>query len=261
MSETDLAETEVDANGLIKKKDGGKVVGIMQKGKAVKGFETPSRKIQVYDEIWPLAAEKVGLPLSDVNASPIAIYDTVPEHRDLPEDRYIFSTFKWNVHTQGRSAHWKYHAEIVHTNPVFMHPDTGAALGVVEGDQVKVSVFRPKGHTYRGGEAGVMGSFENHVRFLQGMHPRVVMCSHHVGHTEHGAVGRAETSSSMPQAGRPEAGSLPPDRDIANGVWWSKAKGGIGGGVAINQALPINPCPLTGGQNWYDNVCKVEKIV
>ena len=72
------------------------------------------------------------------------------------------------MHTQGRSEHWKYAAEIIHTNPAFMHPDTGAKLGLKKGDEVKISVFRPTGHTYRAGEAGVMGSFKNHVRFLKG---------------------------------------------------------------------------------------------
>lgn len=258
LTEAELEGSEVVEGGIIEKE--GKAIGVMQNGKAVIGFETPSRKIQVYDEIWPIAAKAVGLPMDDVNASPIAIYDTVPEHRDLPEDRYIFSTFKWNVHTQGRSGHWKYNAEIIHTNPVFMHPDTGKALGVSEGDSVKVSVFRPTGATYRSGEEGVMNSFENHVRFLKGMHPRVVMCSHHVGHWEHGAVGRSEDTSSGPVEGIAKGGELPVDRDIPKKIWWAKKNGGIGGGVHINDALPINPCPLTGGQNWYDNVCSVEKV-
>jgi len=243
-------------DGLVKKD--GKTIGIMMDGKAVQGFPTPSRKIQVYDDIWPEAAKAVGLPSDDVNASPFAIYDTVPEHKNLAEDKFIFSTFKWNVHTQGRSAYWKFHSEIVHTNPVFMHPDTGKSLGLKEGDSVKLSVFRPTGHTYRSGEKDIVGSFENHVRFLKGMHPKVVMCSHHVGHSEHGKVGRAEDTESGPKEG------MTPDnletKSLKDGVWWAKKKGGIGGGVAINDALPINPCPLTGGQNWYDNVCAITKI-
>jgi anaerobic selenocysteine-containing dehydrogenase len=253
----ELAGTQVEGDRVTR---GGKAVGIIRDGQAVRGFATPDRVINVYDESWPEAARAVGLPLNDVNASPIAIYDTVPEHRDLGDDDYIFSTFKWNVHTQGRSGHWKYHAEIVHTNPVFMHPDTGKKLGVEEGDTVRISVFRPQGHTYRGGEDGVMGSFENHVRFLRGMHPRVVACSHHVGHWEHGAVGGARPRRTSPAEGLARKGDLPGDRDLPAGIWWAKENGGIGGGVHINDALPINPCPLTGGQNWYDNVCRVEKV-
>jgi len=79
-----------------------------------------------------------------------------------------------------------------------------------------------------------------------------------VGHSEHGKVGRAEDTESGPKEG------MTPDnletKSLKDGVWWAKKKGGIGGGVAINDALPINPCPLTGGQNWYDNVCAITKI-
>ena len=82
-----------------------------------------------------------------------------------------------------------------------MHPETGANLGLAEGDSVKLTVFRPKGHTYKGGEPEPMGSFENHVCFLKGMHPRVMACSHHVGHTEQGRVARADAKQSAPQAG------------------------------------------------------------
>ena len=50
------------------------------------------------------------------------------------------------------------------------------------------------------------------------------------------------------------------DRDIPDNVWWSKARGGPGNGVHINDALPINPAPLVGGQNWYDNVATLKKV-
>lgn len=244
------------AEGALVEKDG-KAVGIIKDGKPVRGFPTPNRVINVYDEIFPEAAKAVGLPLTDGNASPLAIWHEVPEHVDLPEDRFIFSTFKWNVHTQGRSGHWKYSAEIIHTNPVFMHPDTGRALGLSEGDEVKVSVYRPTGFTYRSGEKGVMGSFTNHVRFLKGMHSKVMMCSHHVGHFEHGIVGQSSTTETSPAEGK--SGKLS-DKRLKDGVWWAKKRGGIGGGVHINDALPINPAPLIGGQNWYDNVCSIEKV-
>jgi len=253
---TNLEQGAMLAEGALVEK-GGEAVGIIKDGKPVRGFPTPNRVINVYDPIFPEAAKAVGLPLSDGNASPIATWHEVPEHVGLSDDRYIFSTFKWNVHTQGRSGHWKYAAEIIHTNPVFMHPDTGRKLGVSEGDNVKVSVYRPKGHTYRSGEEGVMGSFTNHVRFLKGMHKRVVMCSHHVGHFEHGIVGEAETKETSPAEGKSDKLA---DKGLKDGVWWSKKRGGIGGGVHINDALPINPAPLIGGQNWYDNVCSIEKV-
>lgn len=255
LTESELAGTSIEGELVMKD---GKPVGIMQDGSAVRGFPTPNRRITIYDEIFQVAAKATGLPLDDVNASPVAIWGPVPEHVDLAEEEFVLTTFKWNVHTQGRSGHWKYHAEIVHTNPVFMHPETGKKLGIKEGDEVKLSVFRPKGHTYRANEEGVMGSFVNHVRFLKGMHPRVVACSHHAGHWEHGSVGRADNKKSAPKEGIGNGSSEGVEAESE--VWWSKKKGGIGGGVAFNDALPINPAPLIGGQNWFDNVCRVERV-
>ena len=261
-----LAGSSVDRETqVIYQKKGGKksAVGIMMDGKPVQGFPTPTRRIQVYDDIFPTAANAAGLPLSDGNASPLPVYFRVPAHEDLQDDEYILTTFKWNVHTQGRSGHLKYQAEIVHTNPLFMHPETGGELGVAEGDVVEVTTFRPKGYTYRAGEEEPVGSFRNEVRFLKGMHRRCVASSHHVGHWEHGAIGKAahnqEQRDQFPGFD-PENAELQ-DSDISrNKIWWSKERGGVGGGVHINDALPINPCPLVGGQNWYDNVCKVRKV-
>jgi hypothetical protein len=47
---------------------------------------------------------------------------------------------------------------------------------------------------------------------------------------------------------------------LKDSVWCTRKRGGIGGGVHINDALPINPAPLIGGQNWYGNVCSIEKV-
>jgi len=116
-----------------------------------------------------------------------------------------------------------------------MHPDTGKALGLKEGDSVKISVKRPKGHTYRAGEDKL---------------------------TEYGKVANSEEKATVPDIGIASGDKQDKveSKLLKDSVWWSKKKNGIGGGVAINDALPINPCPLTGGQNWYDNVCTVEKI-
>jgi len=51
-----------------------------------------------------------------------------------------------------------------------------------------------------------------------------------------------------------------PDRDLLANVWWTKSKGGTGAGVHINDAMPIAPTPLSGGQAWFDCVCTVRKV-
>lgn len=251
----ELRGAEIDeATGVIWKE--GKPIGLMQEGKAVRGFPTPTGKIQVFDPLFQEAAQHSGVPLDDINASNVPTYDKVPEHKGLRDDQFIFTTFKWNVHTQGRSGYWKYHAEIVHTNPAFMNPETAKKLDLREGEEIEITTYRPKGHVYRAGEDEPVGTIRKKVRLLEGMSPRVIACSHHVGHWEHGPIARAgERSVELP--GRdPELW----DPDVYENVWWSKANGGPGGGEPINDALPINAAPLVGGQNWFDNVCTIRKV-
>ncbi len=260
LSVEELAESEIDAETQVIYATAGKKrkpIGIMQEGVAVRGFPTPTRRIQVWDPVFPLAAKHCGVPLDDINASPLPTYERVPEHVGLGEDDYIFTTFKWNVHTQGRSAYWKYHAEIVHTNPAFLCPETAATLGVTDGDRIEITTFRPKGRTYRNNESAPIGSIEKPVRILRGMHPRVIACAHHAGHWEHGAVAKAAARATQLHAG---ASPDLADADIAQNLWWASDLDGVGNGEHINDILPINPQPLVGGQNWFDNVCKVRRV-
>ena len=257
----ELVGTETDPEtGLVQKEEGDRrtVVGIERDGRVVRGFATPSRLIQVREELFPRAAEKVGLPLDDVNAQPLPTWGPVPGHQDLGENQLVLTTFKWNVHTQGRSAHWKHQAEIVHTNPIFLHPDTAKRLGVEEGEEVELVVHRPGGHMYRAGESEPVGRFRQQVRLLRGMHERVACVSHHMGHWEHGAVARADMDT--PSATVRGQGQAFEDRDVTERVWWSEARGGAGNGRHLNDALPIQPTPLVGGQCWFDNVATVRKL-
>ena len=251
--------TTDERTGLISKTIKGKkkTIGILQDGKPVRGFPTPHRRIGVVDEIFDVAAKAVGLPAGDPNGSTLPVWFPIPEHESMKDDEFVLTTFKWNVHTQGRSSHWKYQAEIVHDTPIYMHPSTGKQLGLKNGDTVEVTVHRPKGITFRSGEAAPVGSFRNRVRFLEGVHPKALCASHHGGHWQHGSVGKADTSGALDPGAD---GKVIQDRDLPANIWWAKEKGGVGNGVHINDALPINPSPLVGGQNWYDNVCTVKKV-
>jgi len=245
--------------GVVYQGEGGDrvAVGIVRDGRVVQGFDTPTRTIMVEDPIFPLAAKHTGLPADDMNASAVPVYGRVPEHEGLDPDQYVFTTFKWNVHTQGRSAYWKHASEIVHTNHALMAEETAAKLGVETGDWVEITTFRPKGHVYRAGEEEPVGVLRNRVRVVPGMHSRVVACSHHMGHWEHGPIARADHRVSPGAAGM-ETVQLR-DADIDDHLWWSEANGGPGGGEALNHVLPINAQPLVGGQNWFDTVCRVKK--
>ena len=253
LSEEELEGTQTDPEtGLVYRGTGKgrKAVGILRDGRAVRGFDTPTRTIMVEDPVFALAAEKTGLPPDDPNAQARPLYFRVPEHEGLGEDDYVFTTFKWNVHTQGRSASWAHAAEVVHTNHAWVAPETAARLGVGTGDWVEITVRRPKGRTYRAGEPEPVGTLRNQVRVVPGQHPRVISCSHHAGHWQQGTTARA--------AG-PDGRSAVPGA-LRDDLWWSQERGGVGNGQALNHVLPINPQPLVGGQNWFDNVCSVRRV-
>ena len=91
------------------------------------------------------------------------------------------------------------------------------------------------------------------------MHPRALCCAHHVGHWQHGAVGKADGTGRLSPGTDADLAAIA-DRDIPDNLWWSKDAGGPGNGVHINDALPVNPSPLVGGQNWFDNVATIKKL-
>lgn len=259
LTQEELKDSRIEPKtGLVTSGATGKAIGIMKDGVAVRGFPTPTRTIQVRDPIFPLAAKHVGLPADDHNAQDLPCYARVPGHEDLDADEFVFTTFKWNVHTQGRSSQWKHAAEIVHTNHACLAPETAHRLGVATGDWIEITTKRPQGTSYRAGEAEPVGVLRNRVRVTPGMHPRVIACSHHGGHWEHGPIARAEGRLSAPEAGTDRTTLA--DADVPDRIWWSRENGGPGNGVALNDALPINPQPLVGGQNWFDTVCRVRRV-
>ncbi|MEM7411394.1 MAG: molybdopterin-dependent oxidoreductase [Myxococcota bacterium] len=262
LSEEELAGAEIDeATGRIELVDGAKrkSIGILRDGKAVRGFDTPSRTIEIRDPIFPLAAAATGLPADDINARELPAYARVPGHDTLGDDEFVFTTFKWNVHTQGRSSHWKHAAEIVHTNHALLAPEVAKRLGVATGDWIEITTLRPQGHVYRAGESEPVGTLRNQVRVTPGMHPRVIACSHHGGHWEHGPVAQARSGKAAAATAGMDPAALA-DADVSGRLWWSKANGGPGNGIALNDALPIQANPLVGGQNWFDTVCRVRRV-
>lgn len=262
--EEEFAGADFDeATGIYSVEKNGKRTAIGVKlgdGSVVRGFPSRSRRIEVRQDLFPEAARHAGLPEDDPCANPLPTYFRVPSHEDMAAGEFHWVTFKWNVHTQSRSNYSKRLAEIVHSNPIWIHPDAAAELGVKSGDTVEVTVKRPRGNTYRAREDEPVGTIRNRVLVRRGMHPRVLACSHHCGHIEMGIVGdpdREEASSHGSEGMRPE---LFPDRDLPANLWWARKRGGPGRGIAINDTFPIDPTPLVGTQNWYDCVATVKKV-
>lgn len=245
----------------IEKKGKAVPVGIkLADGSVVRGFPSKSCKVEVKQDLFPLAAKLSGLAPDDPCANPLPTYFKVPSHKDMADDEFHWVTFKWNVHTQARTSYSKRLVEIIHENPVWMHPDTAKKLGVKSGDYIEVTVKRPKGNTYRAGEADPTGTLKHRVLIRPGMHPRVLASSHHCGHTEMGIVANPDRPDGPIQGIEAMEPELLKDRDLGSNLWWAKKNGGPGNGAAINHTFPIDPTPLVGTQNWYDCVATVRKV-
>ena len=260
LTAAELEGTQVDAvTGLVTKEVKGKstTVGIVIDGKAVRGFPSPSRRIEVQQDLIPLAAACVGLG-DDPTASALPTWFPVPAHEGMKPDELKFVTFKWNVHTQGRTAHHKYQAEIVHGNPIWIGPETAARLGISSGDLLEVTIQRPVGPVWGAAPGTPCGTFRQVARIVPGVSPGLLAVSHHLGHWEFGPLGAGQLKGTHGAEGM-DPGLLA-DRDIPDNVWWAAAHGGVGTGVPLNDAMPIAPTPLTGGQAWFDGVCTVRKV-
>ncbi len=227
-----------------------KAIGVMIDNVVYRGFATPSRKFEILVKDVVDAGVKVGF---EDDGMPRFV--PIPAHENLGADKLILSTFKWNVHTQARTAPQKYLSEIVHDNPMWINTETAKTYGIKNGDMVEITSYRPKGHTFQAtGE--VLGSARIKAFVTEGIHPKVVSVSNSVGHL---LGGRAATAKDGPRENLPTYDNQD-DGDLEHHLWWSAHKGGRGNGTNINAILPINPSPLVGMQGWFDTVCTIKKV-
>ena len=139
------------------------------------------------------------------------------------------------IHTRGGNAKWPH--EISHTNPLWMHPEDAARLGVDVGDLVRVTT--------------AIGSFVVNVWVTEAMRPGVVACSHHLGRRrlpettgERCSTALAELTQPGERRWRlrqlkPVAPFPSPDPDSER-IFWRQ------GGVQQNLTFPVHPDPISG---------------
>ncbi len=260
LTATELLNTRIDsATQLIYKADaGGKeaLVGIFAEGKARRGFLTPSRKFSIYHPDIEAAAKQTGFDEDGQKGMPD--YFPIPSFEKMGPEHLHLVTFKWNVHTQGRTQSQKYLTEIVHHNPMWINTETAAKYGIKTGDKVELTTFRPYGHAMKGG-GQVLGKALITAWVTEGIHPRVLAVSNTLGNTWHGraATGKKGRKQNIPAW---DAKVIDEDMDLTEDLWWDKANGGTGAGYNINAILPVQPAPLVGMQGWYDTVCTLKKV-
>jgi thiosulfate reductase / polysulfide reductase chain A len=259
LTEAQLKDTRVDEQGGVWRKaaDGKETrIGLMHEGKARRGFATPTRKFSIYHEDIEAAAKQVGFTEDGGKGMPT--YFPVPTHEKMNADMLHLVTFKWNVHTQGRTQSQKFLTEIVHHNPMWIHTSQAARLGVKTGDEVEITTYRPHGHQMKH-SGQVVGTERITVYVTEGIHPRTVAVSNTLGNILHGRAANASRGRRRDFAGWGNAIDTE-DQDLVDDMWWSPRNGGTGAGYNINAILPIQTAPLVGMQGWFDTVCTLRKV-
>jgi anaerobic selenocysteine-containing dehydrogenase len=217
---------------------GRRPVGVRVDGKVLRGFPTPSGRLEFYSRTlaewgWGEAA------------IPTYLKSHVHRERLAPDQVVLISTFRLPVQIHTRSANAKWLEEIAHTNPLWIHPSHAARLGVATGDLVRVETE--------------IGYYVVKAWVTEGIRPGVVACSHHMGRWrlagQEGGQRQSMATVSLRRDGsrwllRRETGVVPfasADPDSLR-VWWTDA------GVHQNLTFPVHPDPVSGQHCWHQAV-------
>jgi anaerobic selenocysteine-containing dehydrogenase len=267
LAPADVKRSKVEANGVITKD--GKRCGVMIGSEPVVGYNTPSRKLELFSKTmvdwkWPEFAlpeyyrshihrSAHGASLGeqsedfDPKYAPAVVWP-----KEATGDVYtLLPIFRLPNLIHTRSGNSKFLYEISHKNPLWINPVDAKAIGDVRtGDLMKV-------HTE-------IGYFVLHAWVTEGLTPGVVACSHHLGRWRVNQDEQIERMSSawvdLKEVGKGrwkmrQLQSVSPydtrDPDT-NRVWWSDA------GVHQNLTFPVHPDPASGMHCWHQLV-RVER--
>ncbi len=237
--EEPVAADTVGMDGLARKD--GQVVGVDVDGTPVKGFASPSKKL----EWWSQTMHDWGW---ETEAIPTYLKSHV-YWRDLDlagNERILLPIFRLPTLIHTRSGNAKYLYEISHGHPLWMNPGDAEELGFDTGDLVRITTDS--------------GHFVMRVWRTEGIRPGVVAASHHMGRWRlFDTLGNERWSSALVDVERLEDGrwrlrqkkGIEPfasDDPDSERIWWSDA------GVNQNLAFPPHPDPVSGMHAWHQAV-------
>ncbi len=219
--------------------DGRRPVGVRVDGEVLRGFPTPSGKLEFYSPT--LAAWGWG----DAAVPTYLRSHVHPQALDA-DQMVLISTFRIPTQIHTRSANAKWLDEISHTNPLWIHPRDAAPLGLKTGDltQVKTEI----------------GHFIVKAWVTEGIRPGVVACSHHMGRwkLDNGStegqrqlmatVGLDRDGTRWKMTHKKGVEPFDSDDPDTRRVWWTDA------GVHQNMTFPVHPDPLSGMHCWHQAV-------
>ncbi|MDE2570987.1 MAG: molybdopterin-dependent oxidoreductase, partial [bacterium] len=215
---------------------GRRAVGVQIDGEILRGFPTPSGRLEFYSSTLALW----GWP---EYALPTYIKSHVHPEQLGTEQMVLISTFRLPTQVHTRSANAKWLDEIAHTNPLWIHPRDARRLALKTGDLVRVSTES--------------GYFVVKAWVTEGIRPGVVACSHHMGRWKLGDFGQRQMSTTVALnrgattwTMKRKQGVQPydsPDPDTRR-IWWTDV------GVHQNLAFPAHPDPISGMHCWHQAV-------
>lgn len=172
-----LKDTITEGDIIYSTKDGkkDKQIGFMKDGKAVRGFFTPSGKIQFYAK--SLEGKK------DANGDPMKSLPefTLPDW--VPDKDYPLYHINWKeaTHTHSRTQNNPYLVGLKGNNPLKINTQTAKKLGIKNGDEVIVE--------------SPHGKVKAMANVTEGIHPEVVGLQHGFGHWALGATAKGRGTS------------------------------------------------------------------
>ncbi len=196
-------------------------VAQMINGTVHAGFKPDKVNKTGYFELYSAIMEEKGLPA-------LPTHTAVPWHAALGPGELILITYKVAVQVHSRTQNCKWLSEIFHENPAWINPETAAALGVGDGDAIRVK--------------SASGEIETEAQVTPAVVPGVIALSHHCGHWEYGRYA----------SGRRAPMGTDDDPELER-KWWSR------NGAHPNWIIANVPDPVNGQQCFMDTVVTVAR--
>jgi anaerobic selenocysteine-containing dehydrogenase len=198
-----------------------KYIGQKMGDRVYKGFKPDKLNKTGYFDLYSALMKEKGFDA-------LPTWMPIPEHENMKPGELILTTYKVAIHILSRSSHRKWLSEIYHDNPGWINPQTSSALGINDGDKIRVK--------------SKVGEIVTKARVTEKITPGVIAISFHLGREESGRYGSGRKS--------PEAHDNDPD--IKNKFWDTY-------GVNSNSIIPNSSDPVSGQLRCMDTVVSVTK--